>query len=349
VLKHCSRFALPLVAMSLTIPTARADSCSTQTQIPASQRQELSRVARNIVGEVQSGNIQGLRSDTLAAVAADFGGIQTSAQTLAPLIQPATITVDALFAFEAAQQPQGGVGSQFFCSAAGSPMTVVLNFSTLPPAKYALAIVHATGVPKPQQITLILAQTPDNQWKLAGFFVKPMMLAGQNGLWYWSRARDYAQKNMDWDAWFYYQTAAFLVSPADFISSPNMDKLRGEADKVRPQDLPLDKPITVKVSSSAFAVTKVDTSIELGPLDLAIHYSPNDTQATQLRDPVAARKQVIDLMAAMLALHPELRTAFHGVYVYADAASATVFALELPMDQIPNGATSTVTPGSAGQ
>jgi hypothetical protein len=298
---------------------------------------------------VQSGNIPGLRGETLEAVAADFSGIQNSAQTLAPLIQQATITVDALYAFEAAQAPQGAVGSQFFCSPANSSMTVVLNFSTLPAGKYALTILHATGVPKPQQMTLILAQTPDNQWKLAGFFTKPMMLAGQNGLWYWAHARDYAQKKMDWNAWFYYQTAAFLVSPVDFISSPNMDKLRQEADKVRPQSLPSDKPMTVQSNNSAFAVTKVDTSVDLGPLDLAIHYNPSDTQAALLHDPVAARKQVVDLMTAVLSTHPELRDAFHGVYVYADGGSATVFALELPMDQIPNSSSTNSNAGSSGQ
>jgi hypothetical protein len=350
ILKACTRFVLPLLAIGLTLPAAHADSCVTQSQIAAQQRQELTRVAHSIVSEVQSSNIQGLRNDTLPAVAADFSGIQNSAQALAPVIQPATITVDALFAFEAAQAPQGAVGSQFFCSPAGSSMTVVLNFSTLPPGKYALAILHATGVPKPQQVTLILAQDPQSQWKLAGFFTKPMMLAGQNGLWYWTHARDYAQKKMDWAAWFYYQTAAFLVNPVDFLSSPNTDKLRQEADKVRPQNLPSDKPMTVQANTSAFEVTRVDTSIDLGPLDLAIHYNPSDAQAAQLRDPVAARKQVVDLMAAVLALHPELRSAFHGVYVYADTANATVFALELPMDQIPNGTSvASSTPGSSGQ
>jgi hypothetical protein len=39
-------------------------------------------------------------------------------------------------------------------------------------------------------------------------------------------------------------------------------------------------------------------------------------------------------------MHPGLRTAFHGLWVYADSGSATVFALELPMDQIPGGGNS---------
>lgn len=338
-----------VAATTFAMPAAYGDTCTTQGQIPAAQRQELTRVAHALVEDVQSHNMQALRGDTLPAVAADFSGIQSSAETLAPLIQQATITVDMLYAFEATQAPSATLGSQFFCSPANSTMTVVLNFSNLPAGKYALAILHATGVAKPQQMALILSQTAENQWKLAGFFTKPMMLGGQNGLWYWTHARDYAQQKMDWAAWFYYQIAAFLVDPVDFISSPNMDKLRQEAEKVRPENLPADKPMTVNSTDGAFQVVRVDTSVDLGPLDFTIHYTPTDTQAAQLRDPVAARKQVIDLMTAMLSLHPELRRAFHGLWVYADSANATVFALELPMDQIPGGTGQASTGATSGQ
>jgi hypothetical protein len=329
--------ALAPLSMTLVAPAAFADTCTMQAQLSAAQRQELSRVAHSLVSDVQGGNMDALRGDTLPAVAADFTGIANSAQAMTPLIKDAAITVDALFAFDATQAPNPTIGSQFFCSPADSSMTVVLNFSNLPLGKYAFATLHATGVPKPQQISLILAATPDNQWKLAGFFAKPMMLGGQNGLWYWTHARDYAQRKMDWAAWFYYQIAGFLVDPVDFLSSPNMDKLRQEADKVRPQDLPADKPLTVSASGQSFQVSKVDTSVELGPLDFTVHYTPTEAEAAQLRDPVAARKQVVDLMTGLLALHPELRSAFHGLWVYADSGSATVFALELPMDQIPGG------------
>lgn len=339
---------LPLaLAGALAVPAAAyGNSCSMQAQISPLQREELSNLARALVGKVQSGDIAGLRNDTLATVAANFSGIANSAEALKPQIGQAGLTVDSLMTFETAAASQEGVGTQFFCGPADSSMTVVLNFPSLPPGQYALAIVHATGVPKPQQISLILAKTPDNQWKLAGFFAKPMMLAGQNGLWYWSQARQYAGQNMNWPAWFYYQIAAFLVDPVDFLASPNMEKLRQEAEHVHPQDLPGEKPWTINANGSPFEVTKADTSTTLGPLDFVIHYRPNDAQAAQLRDPVEARKQAIGLMMGALAAHPGLREAFHGIWVYADAGNATVFALELPMSQIPGG-TSTTASNSA--
>jgi hypothetical protein len=41
-------------------------------------------------------------------------------------------------------------------------------------------------------------------------------------------------------------------------------------------------------------------------------------------------------MQGLLALHPELREAFHGLWVFADAGSAgQAFSLEQPMTELP--------------
>lgn len=298
----------------------------------APQRDGVSRAAKLLVGDVQNGDLQGLRNDTLPAVAADFTGIANSANALKPQIQQAGVTVDALFLFDATQP--SAQGNQFFCTPNGSTMTIVLNFSGLPPGKYALAILHATGVPKPQQISLILSPGQDGQWKLAGFFAKPMMLAGHNGIWYWAQARQYAQHKDEWAAYFYYQIASFLTIPADFITSPNVDKLRRESSEVHAQNLPTDHPVSLQVNGAPYQIAKVDFSADLGPLDCVIHYTPDPQQAAELRNPVTARRQVVSLMNSILTMHPGLRTAFHGLWVYADSNGATLFALELPMNQI---------------
>lgn len=332
------RMILAALTAACVLPAAWGDGCTTQSQLTQAQRDAYSQVARMLVSDVQNGDLQALRQDTLPAVASDFSGIANSANALKPLIQQAGLTVDALFGFEAGQPPAGAQGSQFFCSPPNSTMTIVLNFSALPPGKYVLAIVHATGVPKPQQISLILAQDTDTKWKMAGIFSKPMMLAGQNGIWYWARAREFAQRKQDWPAYFYYQIASFLVEPDDFVTSPNVDKLRREAGEIHPGSIPAEQPITVYANGMPFQVTHVDTSAELGPLDFVIHYNPSPQQAAQLGNPVQARQQVMALMSGILASHPGMRDAFHGLWVYADRGNATAFALELPMDQIPGGA-----------
>jgi hypothetical protein len=78
----------------------------------------------------------------------------------------------------------------------------------------------------------------------------------------------------------------------------------------------------------------VDTTSALGAFDLEVHYTPDTTQASQLRDPPSARRQVLEIMTSILALHPEVHDAFHGIWVRADQGDASVFSLELPMEQI---------------
>jgi hypothetical protein len=92
--------------------------------------------------------------------------------------------------------------------------------------------------------------------------------------------------------------------------------------------------MTLNAGGVAFTVTAIGTTMTFGPLDLDVHYTPNPAQAAQLRDPPSARKQVTDIMSALLVLHPELQQAFHGIWVHADQGNATLFALELPMAQV---------------
>lgn len=333
-------------ALSLLPTHAGAASCKTQSQMTAAERDALANIAHVLSSEVQTGDSQGLRAHTLPAVASDFAGIAASADALKPLIQQATITVESVYFLDASQEPAGAARTDFFC---GSPV-VVMNFTGLPPGVYALAIVHATGVPKPQQISLVLGQGPDQHWMLGGFQGRAMTEAGHDGLWYWTSARKFAQQKMNWDAWFYYKTAAYFLVPNDFLSSPNLEKLQQEQEAVKPAHLPSPgvDPLVLNANGSSYQVTGIDTTSELGGFDLEVQYSPDPTQAAQLRNPPAARKQVTDVMLALVGLHPELQSAFHGIWVHANQGNDSLFSLELPMDQIlPGSMTPPLASGAA--
>lgn len=331
--RHRVLLVLLIIVGVLRLPNANAASCKTEAQMTAAERGALSSAAHAIVGDVQSGDVQALQANTIPAVAANFGGIAASAASLKPQVQHAAITVSNLYWMDASSDPIGAPRTDFYC---GNPI-VVLHFTNLPPAKYALAILHATGVPQPQQISLVLSETSENHWMLAGFFSGPMMEAGHNGLWYWAKAREYAQRKMDLTAWFYYQAAAQLLDPAPFLASPNLQKLQHEADEIRPDNLPGMKPTMLNVQGSQFEIMAIQPTTTLGGLDLEVHYVPDTAQLAQLRDPATSRKQVIDVMAALLALHPGLREAFRGIWLRADRGNVSVFALDLPMNQIPAG------------
>lgn len=317
-----------LAALLFSVPMYAA-SCLTQAQMPGTERNDLIASSRILLSDVQNGDVNGLKAGTLPAVAADFSGIASSVEQLHPLIQRATVTVDALYDLDASTDQPNQSNTQFFC---GSPV-VVLSFGGLPPGKYALAILHATGVPQPQQISFILAHN-GSQWQLAGFNAKPMIEDGHDGLWYWVSARKFKDSNGRWAAWIYYRMAANLLDPLDNLTSPNLQKLQTETNEVKPADFPAGTPVTVNSTAGPLQVTSVDTSTAFGGLDLDVHYVPSAAQAAQLANPPSARQQVLDVMNALLAAHPELHHAFHGIWVHADQGNATLFALELPMDQI---------------
>lgn len=325
-----ARLLAAIVCLGVALP-AFGVSCATQSQMTAAERTVLAQSAQMIAGNVVSGNAAAVRTQTIASVAAQFDGIANSIQAVTTSIHQAALTVDQVYLLDATDL-KAAQEAQFFCGVAGSALTVEVTIPNLPPGKYALAVVHATGVPQPQQLSLILQNDPagSTDWKLAGFFVRPMMMGGHDGLWFWRQARDYAAKKQLWDAYFYYQTAQFLLQPVDFVSSPNLQKLQREAESARPGNLPGADPLHLSAGTQSFDITNLHTGELSNQLDLIITYN-----ATPSQDPVAARAQVTAVMRALLQQHPELQSAFHGLWVYAATpGNQNPFALELPMEQI---------------
>lgn len=97
----------------------------------------------------------------------------------------------------------------------------------------------------------------------------------------------------------------------------------------------------LNVHGSNFELMSIGTTTTFGGLDLEVHYTPSTAQLAQLRDPATARQQVVDVMSALLAAHPEMRQAFRGIWMRADQGNVSIFALDLPMNQIPSGTPAT--------
>jgi hypothetical protein len=314
------------------IPAARAVSCTTQSVMTPAQRTTLTDQARSLGQAIAASDAAAVKLQTIGPVAAQFESIAQNIRQAAEQLQGAAITVSALYILNASEQ-KTTTDTQFFCSVSNSAMMVTVSIPQLPPASYALAILHATGVASPQQITLLLQNDPTGSasWKLAGLFFRPLTFAEHDGVWYWKQARDFAAKGQKWSAYFYYQIAAFLLNPVDMLSSPNLEKLQNETAAVQPANLPGARPLNVSGGNGkVYAVTDLHTDLFSGGLDLVVHY-----QAANVSDPVATRAEIIGLMTALLAQHPEFRQAFHGLWVYAVADNQQNYAIELPMSQIP--------------
>ncbi len=264
---------------------------------------------------------------TIPKVKAQFDPIANTIEQTAPLMAGATVTIDALYGLDASDLKAPVEDTVFYCGVANSPVHVDVTIPQLPQGKYALTLVHATGVKQPQQMAFLLQKNGD--WQLAGLFVKPLLVDGHDSVWYWTKARAYNQKGQKWNAYFYYTTAAYLAAPADFMTSANLDKLNQEAAGARPDGLPGAQPMEIKAGNQAYSVSDVHTDGSLGGLDLVLRYSATDTA-----DPVAARARNLELMKATLAAHPELKDGFHGLWVFAEAPGQRPYGNELAMSEI---------------
>ena len=328
--------ALAAVTLLCFGAQARAVSCLTESQMTNGQRAEFVRAMRALEGPMQAGNVDAVKALTIPALASNFDGIAQDIQGLSGQIQGASFTVTSMYLLNASDVKPGAEEAQFFCSVGSSPLIVTITIPQLPAGMYLLALTHATGVEHPQQVSMILQQeqSPNDAkipepWKLAGFFVRPMSLAGKEGSWYWTKAREHAKNKQNWNAYFYYRAAAFLLTPVDFLSSPNLEKLQRETAAAKPAGLPGQDPMKLEANGKSFDVTGLRTDVFSGELDLVVNYK---TQS--VADPVAARTEIIEVMKALLAAHPELKSGFHGLWVYAEAENQRPFAIEMAMGDI---------------
>ena len=228
------RFELLITLVTLLAPGRMlAVSCTTQGQMAEAPRTALVDAARKLASAVQSGNTAAVKASTIPKVRDQFDPIAGTIEQAAPLHGRATITIDALYALDASDLKGDVEDTAFFCGVAASPVHVDITIPQLPQGKYALTLVHATGVQKPQQMAFLLQNNAD--WELAGLFIKPLLVAGHDSVWYWTKARAFNQKNQKWNAYFYYTTAAYLAAPVDFMTSANLDKLNQEAAGARPE------------------------------------------------------------------------------------------------------------------
>jgi hypothetical protein len=176
------------------------------------------------------------------------------------------------------------------------------------------------------QITFILG-LDGNAWKLGGIFIRPAMLGGHDGVWYWQRARELARSDSPWAAYYCYQAARYLLLPVDFIASPNLEKLDQELAQIR--NAPAF-PYSVSAGDRAFKIDNVHFDASLREPDLGINY-----ESTGATDPAAQRTEATAVMSAFLKAQPTLRSSFHGLWAYSLNNGKVTPVMELPMSQIP--------------
>ena len=314
-----------------------AESCTPQAEMLPAQRDVLAGVAGRLALAVQKADDAALREGSIGDLQANFTPVSTLVAGTAPQLRGATFAVEQLYLLDASTLTKGADGAnpdaQFYCALNKSVAEADFTIPQLPPGLYAFAMVRFEAT-QPYRVSMLLRQEA-GAWKLAGLYPKALSADGHEGLWFWQAARSLEAAKEPWTAWLYLQEAKSLLTPAGFVSSTHLIKLGDELTAATPPalsaGLSVETPLVLKgIDGAEFRVTALAVET-LGPdrLDVSEHI-----KADALGDGAAARKRNADAAAALLAAHPELRKAFHGVLVSTDVPNQAPFATELAMSEI---------------
>jgi hypothetical protein len=326
-------FTVPavLVAILAAAAPSHATSCTMQAELLPQDRDALAAAGGRLAAAVADQDIATLKAALLPAIAQDWDGIRNEAEQAAPLLKGGQIQLRNLYLLDATTL-SAPADTQFFCSNADGSLTVTLAMRALPPGRYAVVLAEAAGAPYAGQLSFLLVwDGPTSGWKLGGLTIRPGVLDGHDGLWWWTHARELLKSDQaeSWPAWYSYETARMLVLPVDFLSSPNLEKLTAEQEAIKnsPQNA---FPLTLSEGPRSWKVDAVHIDPTLLQADLAVVF-----ESIGVTDPAAQRTEAIAVLSAFLKTQPELRKSFHGLWAYTVKDGKQTPVMELPMAQIP--------------
>jgi hypothetical protein len=305
-----------------------AASCTSQAELGSLDRDALTMVAGKLANAVSGQDFSTLQALLMPEEAGQWPGVRGAVEQGVPLIRGAQFQLRNLYLLDASNQT-APADTQFFCSNSSGSLTVSITMSALPPGRYAVILADAPGSPQAAQMGLILAwDQPATAWKLAGLSIRPGTFGGHDGVWYWARGRA-LERSDPWSAWLSYETARYLLLPVDFLSSPNLDKLRQEEGLITPSPQSA-LPLSLADGDRTWKIEVVDLDPSLHEPDLGVVY-----QSTGVTDPAALRTEATAVLSAFLKAQPGLRANFHGLWAYAEKDGKRTAVMELPMSQIP--------------
>ena len=315
---------------------AAGQSCVTQSQMQPAVRDVLVAASLKLGQAVQAGDQSSLKATTIPEFAKDFSGVADVVTSTAPHLKDDRAAVEQVYILDASAAT-APAETQFFCNLNHTQLEADFTIPQLPPGKYGFAMVRFEGGAAPWRVSLLLREeSAGGRWLLAGLYPKELTAGGHDGLWFWTDARAELAKKHPWVAWLELEEAQSLLQPAAFVSSTHLEKLQTEltADAPPPvkAGLSATAPLVVKGADGAeyhFTAITPDDSLGQDKIDVAAHLKLDG-----LGEPGAARKRNSDAMAALVAAYPELRQAFHGVWIFAEAPNLAPYATESAMAEI---------------
>jgi hypothetical protein len=301
---------------------AQAQTCQTGEELDGSTRTALEATARRYFALAAKGDVAALRQSSIPSVADAFSGIAAAVQDNQANFAKAQPALRAAFELTAdAKAPLER--AEFLCGVFGksgqTASSAVFLLNNLPPGRYAVVILDvksgdATAGAPPYTGSFVLQQL-GGDWKLGGFYAKPVQSAGHNSAWFAERARAFATKGQTHNAWFYFLEARDLATAVPFMSTLETDRLYDESQKTTPPDPP-GGALELMGAGKSYKIKTVFAYGIASEVNLIVKYDSADVS-----DAAKTYADNLAVARALVAKWPELRDAFGAIVARATEAS----------------------------
>ena len=326
------RISLSVTILIFCTGLSHAQTCFTASDMDEPTRAALVNTAKRYFDMAARGDSAALRQNSIPSVAADFFGIETVIKDNQANLSGAQATPRSPFLLKAegtAPLPR----AEFLCGVFGkvgqTADSAVFEIPNLQPGSYGVFTLDVPTAKQKYAVSFVLQQE-GKDWKVGGFYVKEMQIAGHDGTWFADRARAFKAKGQNHNAWLYYLEARDLLVPVPFMYTQTTDKLADEAEAMKPADFPANgKTVDLTAGGKTYRLTALFPVTVKQDLDLVVKYqSPDVSNTTQTFQDNTA------VMKALIAKYPELRDAFDGVVARAVEPTGRDYGSLLPMKDI---------------
>lgn len=324
--------SIALLTLAFLPRTAKAQTCQTSSELDDATRNAITAAAQRYFTMAARGDSASLRQNAIPSLASDFAGVEATVKDHQQDLAGAQATVKASFVLDA-QGAAPSAHDEFYCGVFGkngqTANSAAFYLDNLPPGKYAIVLLDATGTKGRTMFSQVLQQN-GTDWKLGGLYVKSAQIAGHDSEWFLNQARSYKTKGQMHNAWFYYLEARSLISPLPFMSTLATDKLFDESQSTQPADVPTSgKTADLPAAGTVYKVTSIFPEVVGNDLDLIVKY-----QSANVANPNLAYQDNVNVMKALVTKYPELRDAFAGVVARAVDANGRDYGTLLAMKDI---------------
>ncbi len=321
-----------LLTLLLSAGFAHAQTCFTASDMDEPTRTALVNTAKRYFDMAARGDSATLRQNSIPSVASDFSGIETVIKDNQANLFGAPATPRPPFLLKAegtAPLPH----AEFLCGVFGkvgqTADSAVFEIPNLQPGSYGIVTLDVPTAKQKYTVSFVLQQE-GKDWKVGGFYVKEMQIAGHDGNWFADRARAFKAKGQTHNDWLYYIEARDLLVPVSFMYTQTTDKLADEAESVKPADFPSDgKTVDLVAGTKTYHLTALFPVVVKQDLDLVVKYQSADVSNT-----TQTFEDNMAVMKALAAKYPEFRDAFDGIVARAVEPSGRDYGSLLPMKDI---------------